>query len=518
VSTYEAASQAAAPRPLEERLLAAMAGWAAAVTLAALLAWRFGAPAEGAAAAGALALAPALITALVAKRWGESWAATAALWAWVAFATVAAAETGGAASPAVAAFLIAPALASWTQTRPRIAETAAFSGMGFALAALGGGFEPVTIGQAQGLLAALLAAVSVVYAGVLISAAPTPVSAAVGGADGLRLDAAGRATAPGSLTGLGAVQPGDHLIERLAARVSDADRQAVGDAFARARLGETAVAAVRVEGATVELTLRPDGQSVRVTGADVTRWAAALKESEDARLAAAAASESKSRAIADLSHELRTPLTHILGFAEIMEHGLFGPMPEKYASYPGLIRSSGAHLLALVNDMLDLSRIEAGRHELEIERFDARAIAAEVVEAGQPTAQKKGISVTLEAPDAALDVDADPRALRQILLNTVSNGVKFTPKGGAVQLALRAEGGDLVCETIDTGPGIPPDERAALGERFVRGASGEAAPGAGLGLSLVRALAELHGGALSFHEAPGGGALVRVRLPVLAGR
>lgn len=220
--------------------------------------------------------------------------------------------------------------------------------------------------------------------------------------------------------------------------------------------------------------------------------------------------------IAEVSHELRTPLTHILGFSEMIERQLFGPLTERYVEYAGLIRKSGNHLLGLVNDLLDLSKIDAGRFELERERFDARDVVADVVRLSLDSAERKSIALGMNTPDAPLNVLADERALRRILINTIGNAIKFTPEGGRVLVDASVEEGALVLDTIDNGPGIPETERERLGQAFERGASAGRAEGTGLGLALVRALAALHGGALSFHDAPGGGALVRVRLPVLA--
>jgi signal transduction histidine kinase len=220
--------------------------------------------------------------------------------------------------------------------------------------------------------------------------------------------------------------------------------------------------------------------------------------------------------IAEVSHELRTPLTHILGFSEMIERQIFGPVGERYVEYAGLIRKSGNHLLGLVNDLLDLSRLEAGRYELELETFDVRAVVEEVVRLSTDVADKKSITLGMMTPERPLNVRADERALRRILINTLGNGVKFTPDGGRVIVAARAESAALVLETIDNGPGIPEAERARLGTAYERGSVGGRAEGTGLGLALVRALAGLHGGSLSFHDAPGGGALVRVTLPVLA--
>jgi signal transduction histidine kinase len=221
-----------------------------------------------------------------------------------------------------------------------------------------------------------------------------------------------------------------------------------------------------------------------------------------------------SQRVAEVSHELRTPLTHILGFSEMIERQIFGEIGGRYVEYAGLIRKSGAHLLGLVNDLLDLSKIEAGRYDLDIEEFDVRSVVEEVVRLSADAAEKKALALGMVTPGTPLLVRADARAVRRMLINTVGNAVKFTPEGGRVIVTAAAADGVLVLETIDTGPGIPEAERGKLGRAYERGAGGARAEGTGLGLSLVSALAALHGGALSFHDAPGGGALVRVTLPV----
>lgn len=219
------------------------------------------------------------------------------------------------------------------------------------------------------------------------------------------------------------------------------------------------------------------------------------------------------RRIAEVSHELRTPLTHILGFSEMIERRIFGELNERYVEYAGLIRKSGNHLLALVNDVLDLSRAESGRLEVERERFDVRAIIEEVVREAADAAEKKHIALAMVTPETPLMLNADPMAVRRMLINTLGNALKFTPEGGRVIVQAALQGGAVVLDTIDNGPGIAEDDRAKIGVAYERGSGGARAEGTGLGLSLVRALAGLHGGALSFHDAPGGGALVRIKLP-----
>ncbi len=228
----------------------------------------------------------------------------------------------------------------------------------------------------------------------------------------------------------------------------------------------------------------------------------------DARVAA------HQRRVAELAHELRTPLNHILGFSDAMRQQLFGPLHERYREYVEHVHTSGRHLLDLVNGLLDLSRIDAGKYPLEKEAFDLRPLAEEVVTLARHQASEKGIALALEA-DETLPVNADVRALRQILTNLVSNAVKFTPANGAVTVRAFARKGVLELEVQDNGPGISAPDRARLGKPYERGEAAGGAEGYGLGLSLVRALSALHGGCLAFGDPPGGGALVRVTLPVL---
>jgi signal transduction histidine kinase len=222
--------------------------------------------------------------------------------------------------------------------------------------------------------------------------------------------------------------------------------------------------------------------------------------------------QAMSQRVAEVSHELRTPLTHILGFSEMIERQIFGEVGARYVEYASLIRRSGTHLLGLVNDLLDLSKIEAGRYDLVKEEFDIGAVVEDVVRLSIDAAEKKQIALGMVTPQPPLRVTADERAVKRILINTVSNALKFTPDGGRVMVTAEERDGVLVLETSDTGPGIPEAEREMLGQAYERGAGGARAEGTGLGLALVRALAQMHGGTLSFHDAPSGGALVRVTL------
>lgn len=254
--------------------------------------------------------------------------------------------------------------------------------------------------------------------------------------------------------------------------------------------------------------LQPFQQAVSVVALAFAAGLMALGQSVGGR------EQAMSQRVAEVSHELRTPLTHILGFSEMIERQIFGEVGARYVEYAGLIRRSGAHLLGLVNDLLDLSKIEAGRYDLVKEEFDIGAAVEEVVRLSLDAAEKKQITLGMVTPQPPLQVLADERAVKRILINTVSNALKFTPEGGRVLVTAEMREGVLVLETADTGPGIPEAERELLGQAYERGAGGARAEGTGLGLALVRALARLHGGSLSFHDASGGGALVRVTLKV----
>jgi cell cycle sensor histidine kinase DivJ len=239
---------------------------------------------------------------------------------------------------------------------------------------------------------------------------------------------------------------------------------------------------------------------------------------EAERDAAIAANRSKSEFLAAVSHELRTPLNAIIGFSDVMKQRLFGPLPARYAEYGDLIHESGTHLLELIGDVLDMSKIEADRYELTPEAFDARDVVEISAKMLRLKAQEAGLALYCEAGDAPLEVEADRKAVRQILLNLLSNAVKFTPQGGAVVVMARAQGPDLVLAVGDSGVGISSDELDQIGKPYAQSASGRATSerGTGLGLSLVRALADLHGGSMSVQSAPGEGTTVTVRLPVMA--
>jgi signal transduction histidine kinase len=220
--------------------------------------------------------------------------------------------------------------------------------------------------------------------------------------------------------------------------------------------------------------------------------------------------------LAELAHELRTPLTHVIGFADMLRHEVAGPIGEANRDYARLIHQSGAHMLDVTDEILDAARIDSGKRTLRREIFDARELVQEASAQCAQAAGTKKIVLSTAVPDDALLVNADKTALRRILLNLVGNALKFTPEGGRVRIEARARDGRFELDVADSGPGIAAEERARLGRPFARGEGAAAVEGTGLGLSLVRALIGLHDGALSFHDAEGGGALVRASAPILA--
>jgi len=249
---------------------------------------------------------------------------------------------------------------------------------------------------------------------------------------------------------------------------------------------------------------------------DTAGLEAKLDEARAAQAAAEADAKAKMRFLANMSHELRTPLNAIMGFSDIMRTRLFGELPPRYGDYPELIHESGRHLLDLINDVLDMSKIEADRYELALEEFDAREAISAALRILQIQAHESRIQLRGVLPASELDVNADRRAIKQIVLNLVANALKFTPAPGSVTVTLQAAEELMELVVADTGVGIAPEDLARLGRPFEQ--AGDAASrtgGTGLGLSLVKAFAKLHGGDMTIESRLGEGTAVTVRLPVL---
>ncbi|MDF2996344.1 MAG: Histidine protein kinase DivJ [Xanthobacteraceae bacterium] len=238
---------------------------------------------------------------------------------------------------------------------------------------------------------------------------------------------------------------------------------------------------------------------------------------DGARQAAENADLAKTRFLASMSHELRTPLNAIIGFSEILMSGDASMVPlERRADYAKLIHDSGQHLLGVVNGILDLSRIESGGFELTPESVDVRNLLAGCISMVALKAEGAGVRVITEIPLALPDVMLDKRALRQIVLNLLANAVKFTPRGGSVTVSAEMAAGALVMRVADTGIGICEADLRRLGEPFFQARSSYDRPyeGTGLGLSVVKGLAALHGGRVEIDSHVGGGTRVAVHLPL----
>ena len=226
------------------------------------------------------------------------------------------------------------------------------------------------------------------------------------------------------------------------------------------------------------------------------------------------ANRAKSEFLANISHELRTPLNAIIGFSEIMQQGMFGSLgSEKYVEYCSDIHHSGNYLLGVINDILDMSRIEAGQLDLSVEAVDVEEVVGEATRIMGASASEKGILVAAGiTPNLKLNVDR--RAMKQILLNLLSNAVKFTPPGGRVTVRARAEHGGIVLAVEDTGIGIPKKEISRLGQPFVQVENQftKSHKGSGLGLAIARSLIHLHGGRMEIQSEVGVGTVVTVHM------
>lgn len=239
---------------------------------------------------------------------------------------------------------------------------------------------------------------------------------------------------------------------------------------------------------------------------------------EEARNAAEAANHSKSAFLANMSHELRTPLNAVIGFSQVISEGHFGPVqPTRYREYAEDIQASGQHLLSLINDILDISKLEAGRMQLEETIAHPGEMIEVVAHMMQPIAHKSAINIDIQIASDLPLMRLDDRATRQVLLNLISNAVKFSPEGATVRVgATRCAQGGVRFEIQDDGPGMPTDAVHKAFEPFssLSGAGqNRDIQGTGLGLAISKSLAELHGGALTLETAPGAGVKAVLTLP-----
>jgi len=241
-----------------------------------------------------------------------------------------------------------------------------------------------------------------------------------------------------------------------------------------------------------------------------------FREIEDKSAQLEVATQHKSEFLANMSHELRTPLNAVIGFSEVLLERMFGDLNPKQDEYLQDILSSGRHLLSLINDILDLSKIEAGRMELELTTFDLPVALDNALTLVRERATRHGIRLDLAVDDRVGAVVGDERKIKQVILNLLSNAVKFTPEGGRVTVRALPAGDAVEVAVSDTGIGIAPEDREAIFEEFRQVGSDYARKreGTGLGLTLARKFVELHGGTIRVESEVGRGSTFTVALPV----
>ncbi len=266
-----------------------------------------------------------------------------------------------------------------------------------------------------------------------------------------------------------------------------------------------------------KLFVFPRGDSADIILADIADERAHISRLEAQGEQAGKDADSKTLFFAGVSHELRTPLNAIIGFSDMMRSRLFGPLPGKYSEYADLIHDSGQHMLDLIGDVLDISKIEAGKYELSYDDFDIADVTRSAMKMIRPAADAAEVILDADIDDSRpMMIRADRRAVRQIVLNLLSNAVKFTPKGGRITTKVaKDKNGAVTLRVEDTGSGMNEAELAIAGTPYVQGEGGKKAQarGTGLGLSLVKSLAELHGGTFTIESTPGEGTTAGINLP-----
>jgi cell cycle sensor histidine kinase DivJ len=263
------------------------------------------------------------------------------------------------------------------------------------------------------------------------------------------------------------------------------------------------------------LKLSPSG-IVAITR-DISNAKAQEAKLRQARDAAEGASQAKTQFLASMSHELRTPLNAVIGFSEVLNRELYGSLGEgRYREYARLIYESGEHLLNVVNDILDMSKIEAGKFQIVREPFDVAALINSCCDLMRHTAEQNSLSLYVDVAPGIPELAADNRACKQMLLNVIANAIKFTEAGGWVRVSAQVEDGYVVFAVADNGIGIAEKDLPKLGRPFVQvnNSYDRNHEGTGLGLSVVKGLARLHGGSLELTSKLGEGTTATIALPL----
>ena len=496
-------------------------------------------------------VAPALLALLAFTALSLEILETAALAIFAALIGYLAALTGGVVSPLVVWFALVPAEAALAGGRPAVLRAAVASCVAlFAVAAIeaAGALPASRLPVPVWEIYALSIFAAIVQAALVAAAAQDRQRAAdQAAAEGAAMyrfladnamdlitrhtsDGRIRFASPAALPLLGV--PPEQLIGLApSALVHPDDLQAIQSAFMEASYFARAASAElrlkRADGSHVwaEIRCRPvpktNGEAADIVAVtrDITERKAYERELIEARDLSEQANRSKSRFLANMSHELRTPLNAIIGFSEVMSHQMFGPLGgARYLEYSGLIHESGNHLLELINSILDMSKIEAGKFELSEEVFDLGAVADAAIRFVRLPAERQGVALKTTIASNVTQIFADKRAVKQILVNLLSNGVKFTPRGGEVRIMAGLDSQGVEIAVADTGMGISRKDLERLGKPFeqVESEHVRSKEGTGLGLALVKALAAMHGGGAVLESTLGEGTVVRVRLPYAA--
>jgi two-component system cell cycle sensor histidine kinase PleC len=243
---------------------------------------------------------------------------------------------------------------------------------------------------------------------------------------------------------------------------------------------------------------------------------ARARELEDARRLAEQANIAKSRFLATMSHEFRTPMNAVMGFSELIANESYGPISDaRYVEYANLIRESGEHLLTIIDDVLDMSRIEAGKLSLNESPFDPLSLVRRCIALLEPQARESEIGLSCHCPAIVPDLFGDEHKMQQVLFNLISNAIKFTPPGGDVRVRMTHTESEFIFAVVDTGIGVAADDIPRILEPFVQVEADDCRKygGTGLGLPLTKSLVELHDGILEFTSTKAVGTTVTVRLP-----